>query len=302
MKARLYTTTFVLLFSTFAVLTAGEIFRVIAVGGKAEVRKTKSAPWEIIKVNSLLNDSCELRLHNSTSYVGLLMTSGMPIEFSKQGQYRLSDHVFRGNLKTSSALKIISDFVFKSSQSTQKRSVSAVSRDLPEKVQPIFPLNTKLISPFVNLRWEKVGRSTTFVVTVHDNGKPVMLQELQDTSLTINLGKEIKDIKHGQCYYWNVMVKNNENSRSNDFCINILDDESRKKLAGDLDKFMHQARGELKPNESPLAALMVAAWYEKNGFYVEASKYYSKATSMNEVYIPMLEKFRQRIASLDKTK
>ena len=267
-------------------------FRVLAVSGKVSVQKSPTGSWEVVKPSEEFPASAQIKVE-AKSYISMFGSDATPLEYRKPGTYKIGDNSnLAANDGKGNMMQKIGKFLSDASQSpVQGRYMGAVTRAITDKASVVFPVNTKVIDPTVTLVWHSEGANTVFSVTISDGNEIVFQKETSDTTLKLSLDKDIPNIKRGQCYSWNVALKNNATSRSAPFCINWMDQESTAKLKDEYKNFTKQLTGELNPEESPLGAAIVATWYEQRGFYAEALKYYKKAGDENEVYNKLLQKF-----------
>lgn len=166
-------------------------FKVLANKGKNEIKA--GAAWEPLKTGAALTSGDELKLGDN-AYIGLVHSSGKPVEVKQAGVYKVSDLETRVPAG-SSVLNKYTDFILSSNSSESKNRLAAtgaVRRDfvvagpirlfLPDEDHTGIFNNTAII------RWDGSKVAGPYVVSVKNMFEDELLKsETNETSYTLDL-------------------------------------------------------------------------------------------------------------------
>ena len=208
--------------STYSVAQVNYPFRVLAVSGNTEIKKTDS--WSPLRSGASLLEADEVRL-GKNAYIGLIHTTGRSRELMKAGTYKIKD--LASNMGTGSTVmdKYFDFILSKNSDDVKKNRLAAVGSvtrtafkedilvNLPENKYADI-LNNKAI-----IRWDsKADTVGPFIVTIRNLSDDLLLTvEAASPSVSVDFSRaELKNES-----FFLVTVKNKKD-KSLSICI-ILD-------------------------------------------------------------------------------
>ncbi len=165
-------------------------FKVLAHKGANEVRSGED--WLPLKTGATLKAGDEVKLGDN-SYVGLVHSSGKPVEVKQAGVHTVSE------LETkvpsgSSVLNKYTDFILSSADDGQGNRLTATgavkraSPPAPGTVKVFLPENTAIYNKTVVVGWDEDASEGPFVVRVMNMFEDVLLKtETAESSVTIDL-------------------------------------------------------------------------------------------------------------------
>ncbi|HEY0770401.1 MAG TPA: hypothetical protein VGD31_08695 [Sphingobacteriaceae bacterium] len=265
----------VVLISVVLFLTAGAQdyeFKVLVTKGKNELKA--GAAWNALKVGASLKKTDEIRI-GSNSYLGLIHSSGKPLEIKDAKTYKVSDLAER--IKSGpSVLNKYTDFII--SANTQKNNkltaTGAVHRG--ENTIRVFLPKTELAYAYgdsITIQWEKEKAAPPYVVTFTTFfGDELYKTETNATSVTINLN----DVAFRSENEFQVHVfSKKDRKESEEYVIRKLKKEERARVKPLLADVLNQTKENTAINK-----LWQAGFFEKEKLYIDAATAWQKAVKL----------------------
>jgi hypothetical protein len=267
-------------------------FSVLKTQGVVEGLKPSTTTWFRVLPIDHLPLQTKIRL-SANSYATFLSAEGVLVEFDKKGEYTLTP---TKKPKQLSAFEKIVNFINQAMKTNEQSDLAgSISRDASGKVTVVFPFDTKLLSSSVRLMWLSETPTTKFVVTVADEaGEKVFAKEILDTTLLLNLTKDIPSFKRGHCYYWNVGVAGNSGSLSSQYCLLPLKEDDSLQIVQERKQLFAEIAESLPSEKSPLRRFSDGAWYETKNLYVDAYEQYRVCAAL----MPTVDLYRNAPATL----
>ncbi len=249
-------------------------FKVLANKGSNEVKSGDA--WQSIKTGASLKLTDELKV-SENGYLGLVSSTGKPIEIKVAGPYKVSDLTARVS-SGSSVLNKYTDFILSSNSAEAKKNrlsaTGAVHRGL-EDIKVFLPLNqySSIYNHTAIINWEAKGGGPYIVTLKNMWEDELMKAETPETSLEVNLS----DAKFANeaAILVEVRSKVDANSKSEQHLIKKLAPEEQEKIK----KSLAEINVEVK-EENALNELILAGFYEENKLFIDAITAYEKAIKM----------------------
>ncbi len=172
------------------VLAQDYTFKVLAHKGSNEIKAGNE--WHPLKTGATLRSGDEVKLGDN-SYVGLVHSSGKPVEVKQAGVHKVSEleeKVPAG----SSVLNKYTDFILSASDDgggNRLVATGAVKREAPAApgtVKVFLPENTPVYGKTVIVNWEERANQGPFVVVVMNMFEDVLVQaETAGNTYTVDL-------------------------------------------------------------------------------------------------------------------
>jgi hypothetical protein len=162
-------------------------FKVLVNKGKNEVKAGNS--WQLLKTGSVLKSGDEVKLSDN-AYLGLIHSSGKPLEVKQPGTHKVDDLVKNMKVNTS-VLNKYTDFMLSSNEEKRNKlsATGAVHRGahtvkvyLP-KSEAAFVYGNK-----ITLHWEKEEDGPYMVNLKSVFGEDLSITETNDSTMVIDLG------------------------------------------------------------------------------------------------------------------
>jgi hypothetical protein len=249
-------------------------FKVLANKGSNEVKSGDA--WESIKTGASLKLTDELKI-SENGYLGLVSSTGKPIEIKVAGPYKVSDLTARIS-SGSSVLNKYTDFILSSNSAEAKKNrlsaTGAVHRGL-EDIKVFLPLNqySSVYNHTAIINWEAKGGGPYIVTLKNMWEDELMKAETPETSMEVNLSDP--KFANEAAILVEVRSKVDANSKSEQHLIKKLAPEEQEKIK----KALAEINGEVK-EENALNELILAGFYEENKLFIDAITSYEKAIKM----------------------
>lgn len=271
MKMRFFSIAIALIIYTTA-YSQDYTFKVLVNKGKNEVKS--GANWEPVKVGTSLKSADELKVTDN-AYVGLIHSSGKPLEVKSAGRYRVAD--LSAKVGTgASVLNKYTDFILSSAQKKNNNlaATGAVHRGV-DNIKVYLPRSSSYVyNDTVSIQWEKdKAMGAPYVVTFTSLfGDELHKVETSDNSISINL---------------NDAVFVNEN----DIMVKVTSKKDKKESeVHTLRKFSKAEKEKVKSafadvqaqtaENTALNSLIQAGFFEQNKLLVDAVSAYQKAIKL----------------------
>jgi hypothetical protein len=251
-------------------------FKVLANKGSNEVKSGDG--WLAVKTGTSLKTGDELKI-SENAYLGLVHSSGKPIEIKQAGSYKVADLAAKVSGGTS-VLNKYTDFILSSNSAEAKKNrlsaTGAVHRGGPEDITVFLPENqySSIYNNTVIINWDAKGTGP-YVVTLKNMFEDELLKaETPEKSLQVNLSEP--KFANEAAILVEVKSKVDGKSKSEQHLI--------KKLAPAEQERVKKALGEITSQvseESALDNLILAGFYEQNKLFIDAITAYEKAIKMS---------------------
>ncbi len=269
-------------------------FRVLASKGQNMV-KGSGAGWHVLKTGAKLNKGEEVKL-TTNGYLGLIHSSGKTIELKEASTYDITK---LSNELGSSSQNIASkyaDFVMSKMTPEQKEEnrrkyasvTGAAERGINDGTIDVYmPPSVRVLNKKAIVRWEPIKENAVYIVNIENIfDEKLVVAETSDLFYTIDFDNEqIKNaIAIDNFISFKVSLKDDETITSNEPGIELLNDE-------DAETYKVELRG-LKENigsETSINNLILAEFYEKNNFLLDAVTSYENAVNLS----PDVEYFQE---------
>jgi hypothetical protein len=247
-------------------------FKVLVTKGKNEVKAGNA--WNALKVGASLKKTDEIRV-GQNSYLGLIHTSGKPVELKDPKIYKISELVPKLDA-TPSVLAKYTEFII-SSNTTKRNSLAAtgaVHRG-PNNIRVFLP-KTDLAYAYgdsITIQWDKEKAAAPYVVTFTTFfGDELFKTETSNAFVAINLADQAF-------------------SRENEFQVHVFSKKDRKESEQYIiRKVKKEERARLKPlvadaliqtkANTAINKLLLAGFYEQEKLYIDAATAFQKAVKL----------------------
>ncbi|MCC5921738.1 MAG: hypothetical protein LAT68_04440 [Cyclobacteriaceae bacterium] len=269
-----------LFFSLNQANAQGYTFKVLANKGDNSIKKGKD--WVPLKTGSTLNDSDEVKI-GSSSYLGLMHSSGKTLELKSAGKYKVEDLATSVKAGNNSVASKYADFV-KSKMSDNEEDINknhrkymavtgAVERATSSaELKLIAPKTVDLLNTSTVLRWNGIENADGYQVKVSSMFDDViMTKDVTETSTTLDLSEVFEKQK---MIIVSIKSKGANEAKSDDYAI-------KKAANGNLSAVYIDLKNELSDEESSLNALIIASFFEDNNLLLDALTYYEKAIKLS---------------------
>jgi hypothetical protein len=273
-------------FLTLNLLGQSTLFKVITSQG--DVKVTTNGASTKISSGQRLNSGSKIKV-GFNSYLGLIHISGSTMEVKHSGEYQVTDLAKKFSTEQSSFTGKYADYVVSKMTSSDENAKSynytgAVKRDIAGAKEIVLWAPSESTENVVNLlqtvpveiNWGKVEGINSYVVRIisFDESQILLTKTTTENSLKLDLSKvqPSTDIP----YFIEVSAKDNGqkviHSKKPFF---LLDKESSNAISQNLNK----VRSNLD-TETALGNLILASFYEENGFTMYAISSYQKAVDL----------------------
>lgn len=250
-------------------------FKVLANKGTNEIKSGDT--WSAVKTGASLKASDEIKL-SENSYVGLVHSSGKPLELKAAGNYKVADLASKVATGTS-VLNKYTDFILSSNSAEAKKNrlsaTGAVHRgDVQLKVYLPENNNADVYSNFAIINWEGDKKGGPYVVTLK-NMFDEELAKIETPETTAQIDLNAKEYANESAILVEVRSKGNGKLKSDQHLLKRLSPVHAEKVKKELTaEFSNPAE------ESALNKYLLAAFYEQRKLYIDAITAYEQAIKM----------------------
>lgn len=279
MKTRLLTLIILALFAfNCSVFAQDYTFKVLANKGGNEVKSGEE--WIPVRTGAALKSSDELKVADN-AYVGLVHSSGKPMELKQAGSYKISDLAAKVNGGTS-VLNKYTDFILSSNSAEAKKNrlsaTGAVHRDVSanQAIKLMLPENqhSGIYNSKAIITWDGSKVPPPYKVTFRNMFDDELTSlETSETSIEIDL----TDPKYAteSAILVEVASKNDSKQKSKQHLIKKLAPAEQEKVKKSLSEIM----GEVNENTA-LNKFILAGFYEENNLFIDAIGAYEEAIKL----------------------
>ena len=270
-----------------AVYAQDYTFKVLANKGNNEIKSGET--WQPLKTGASLRSGDQVKLSDN-AYVGLVHSSGKPVEVKEAGIYPVSALESKMGTGTS-VLNKYTDFILSSNSAEAKKNrlsaTGAVHRDISSAaaIRLYLPANERagIFNDIVVINWDGSKIAGPYVVTVRNMFEDVLArEETPETSHNVDLADE-KFAKENALLI-DVSAKADPNQASKPYLIKRLSPSEQQKISQALKEVTSEV-GE----ETPLNKLILAGFFEQNNLLIDAISAYEQAIDM----APDVPEFRE---------
>jgi hypothetical protein len=250
-------------------------FKVLVNKGKNEV-KSGSGGWQPIKTGATLKAGDEVKLTDN-AYLGLIHSSGKPVEVKKAGNYKV-ETLEKGIQSGTSVLNKYTDFVLSSNTQKQNKlsATGAVHRGLHTvkiflpKSEAAFIFGDNLV-----LNWGSEGKGVNYVVNLKSVfGDDLGVRETTDTTMTFNLAD--KSFINEDNIIIEIFPKGEPNKRPDPpYMVKKLSPADKQRIKVQLNEI-----APLTTEETALNKIILAGFYEQNKLLIDANAAYMDAMKL----------------------
>lgn len=261
-------------------------FSVLAIQGDVTVKRDKDNDWKKINPGEKLYSKDQIKISKG-AYVGLIHSTGSPIEIKNSGNYTVQKLITQATGKKSNDVtkKFTTYIIDEMTKSDDKsgagykgnmKTLGAVERSVGGSKAGIvarLPRGTYAIDSKLDFSWyPKSGVKLYNFSLKNAEGKEVFKKAVSTTNLTVNLD-EIK-MNRGECYNWSV---SSDNAKSDDFCVMRMTVEDLKQVNNDIS----QINSEVGKNPGSIGHLVLASYYEEKNIVNRAISSYQQALKLS---------------------
>jgi hypothetical protein len=249
-------------------------FKVLVTKGKNEVKSGDG--WQTVKVGASLRSQDKIKV-TQNAYVGLVHSSGKPLELKQAGEYKVSELSDRVKNSGASVMTKYTDFIL--SSNTEKKNnlaaTGAVHRGLPkvEVYIPAFPKGQVVYNDDVIITWDNKFAGPYIVKFTNIFDDELDKAETADAFFKLNLA-DIKFVKEDNITV-KVYPKADPTKISDGFTLRRIAKAEKEHITKSLKEIA-------TPTQEPTALnkYILAGFYEENGLLIDAATSYHEAIKM----------------------
>lgn len=251
-------------------------FKVLANKGANEYKSGDT--WQPIKTGLSLKVGDELKV-SENAYLGLVSSTGKPLELKKPQSYKVADLLSQIGTGTSVMSKY-TDFILSSNSAEAKKNrlsaTGAVHRGEPSALSVYLPeaKSSFVFNNSMYVVWEAPKTGGPYVVTVMDFMEDeIMKMETPETSVKIDLS----DPKLAKVSNFLVHVSSKADSKvkSEGHAVKRLPAAEQDKVKKDFADISSDVK-----EETAFSKFMLAGFYEQHGLLIDALTAYEEAVKM----------------------
>lgn len=248
-------------------------FKVLVNKGKNELKSGES--WQQVKVGSSIKSADELRV-SENSYLGLVHSSGKPLEVKKSGKYKVRD--LEGQVKGgTSVLNKYTDFILSANTGPKNNLAATGAVDRGVDNIKVFLPRAELAVVYgndVTITWEYDKALSPYVVTFKSMfGDELNSMESTENSVVVNLAD--RNFENEDNILVTVYSKVNKRKVSDDYTLKKLSKADKTRISNELKEIAEQTA-----EQNALNNFFVAGFFEKNGLLIDAISYFQKAIKL----------------------
>jgi hypothetical protein len=282
----------VLLVSNAVVNAQEYAFKVLAHKGNNEIKSGGS--WAALKTGATLQPGDEIKLGDN-SYIGLVHSTGKPVEVKKPGVHTVSELETRVPAG-SSVLHKYTDFILSSSDDGARNRLTAtgaVTRTTtpaaPGSIKVFLPENTAIFNKTVHVGWEARANEGPYLIKVMNLFEDVLQKiETAESSYTIDLSDA--KLANENAILIEIASKRAVNVVSKRHVIQKMSAADYDKIAGIVSNLKSDVQ-----SESAINHVLLASFYEENKLLVDAIVAFERAKKLEpNAYDETYEEFMIR--------
>jgi tetratricopeptide (TPR) repeat protein len=267
----------VALFASTFVFGQDYTFKVLANKGTNEVKSGDT--WQAVKTGSSLKAGDELKISDN-AYLGLVHSSGKPVELKTAGNYKVADLASKVGGGTT-VLNKYTDFILSSNSAEAKKNrlsaTGAVHRGL-EDIKVYLPenQNSGIYNNIAIINWESDKAKGPYIVALK-NMFDDELMKIETPEATAQIDLNDPKFANESAILLEVKSKADSKSKSEQHLIKKLSAADREKVKKSMST---EIPAEVVNSETPLSKLLLASFYEQNKLYIDAITAYEQAIKL----------------------
>ncbi len=277
----------ILLISTFSVsiFAAAPDFSVVASNGEVMVKRDKATNWVKLASGQKLFQKDQIQI-GKNAYLGLVHSSGSPVEVKNSGNYSVQKLVAQATTKKSNVTKKFTDYIVgelsksddqvgKDNYRKDMETMGAVERGSSKGLTAKLPRSSYTLDNKMDFSWYKKEGVTTYKFVIKDSeGKKIVDKDVNGTNLTIDLAQY--KMKKGDCYNWSV---SSNGASTEEYCILKFGDNEAKQVNQELTEI----QTEIGKNPGAVGQLILASFYEEKNIVNRAVAAYEAAIKISPI-------------------
>jgi hypothetical protein len=285
MKKHLLLTLVAILFATTNIFANSPDFSVVACKGEVLVKRDKATEWTKLASGQKLFSKDQVKIEKN-SYLGLVHSSGSPLEVKSPGSFAVAKLTTQVSAKKSSVTKKFTEYIVGELSKTDKQDKSNYRKDMEtlgavergkskaNAIEAKFPRTTVAIDNKLDFSWYKKEGVTSYKFVIKDlDGKKVVEKDVNGTNITIDLAA--LKLKKGQCYNWSVA---SGNAKSEEYCVQLIPDSE----ANIINSELKEIKAEIGNNPGAVGQLILASYYEDKNIVNRAVSAYEAAIKLSQ--------------------
>lgn len=259
-------------------------FKVIVNKGKNEFKS--GATWQPIKVGASLLKSDELRL-SENSYMGLMHTSGKPLELKHSGKYKVVDLANKMKEGTSVISKY-TDFILSSSENPKNslKATGAVHRG--SNITLYLPVSDQalIFNDEITFGWDKDKIPGPYEVVFNSLFEDELHHiETADNVVSVNMNDPLLSNEDNIIVY--VISKSDPNKVSERYSLRRLSKADNERIKSQLQEYKLDVE-----ENSAINKLYLASFFEENSLLIDAATALQEAIKL-EPEVPFYQEAYQ---------
>jgi hypothetical protein len=262
------------------------IFRVFGTSGNNLVNV--SGKWQPLQVHQLLHQGEVIRVVNQ-GYVALIHVRGNTMELTSPGDYEVDRLDKKSDPKKESFIAKYVNLLLNNFSGTGNTSATAAHAGAVERgvagIKMYIPDTTYFVGPEVILQWHGIKNATGYKVSIKNIFDDVVEEQ------TVSVPRVKLDFSQGNLADRSTVFMTIESlgetmTSSAEFGLTRLDKNKTAEINSEMDSLQANLSG-----NSALDKLVMAAFYEKKGLYLDAMTQYSEAAGLQ----PGVPEFRDAL-------
>jgi hypothetical protein len=299
-----------ILFVTFLLLTdiffaqKDVYYDILASKGNPSIQKSNQNRWDKLKTGMMVQNNDKIKLA-AGDYIVLAGSNGKTIELKNPGDYSKEDidKLLQGKKKSMTSkfsgyiveqIKgqkgIIEKDDYRDNMSVTGSvergfaSSSASTTQMTAKIEVNSPRRINIISNSYRFSWNPQENQKEYMIVVTDRfDEELHKQKITGTEYVFDVDK--LKLNKDEYYFVKVIAQNNNDLKSDDYCLMFMSDESFKQINDSLEAL----KEELEDKNSAFANLMYANFFEQNYMFEQAEQHYKMALQLE----PEVEEYKE---------
>ncbi len=247
-------------------------FKVLVNKGKNELKTGNS--WQQVKVGSSLKSTDELKVAEN-SYLGLVHSSGKPLEVKQSGSYKVTELAARIKGGTS-VLNKYTDFILSANTGPKNNlaATGAVDRGV-DNIKVYLPKPGGVVyGEKATISWAEDKALQPYFVTFKSMfGDELNSIEASGNSIVVNMND--RSFENEDNIIVTVSSKSNKTKFSDEYTLKRLSKADRERIKILLDEISSQTS-----EPTALNKFFIAGFYEQNGLLIDAVSHYQEAIKL----------------------
>ncbi len=246
-------------------------FTFIAVNG--DVQYEEKGIWKKAISGTKIPDGSKIKI-GKEAYAALSYQNKQTLELKIEGNYSFSDLQAKVNKAPSSITSKYVDYVVSNATSKPQANTMSnkgmVNRSLTGNIflyQP--PFQSFILEDMVTFVWSSHKNAKDYIFILSSDEQEIIRKEIKDTLITLNL--QPFHLKPNECYFWQVVPKGYENSKSSEYCIKTFTKTQKDNIYQEIQAIQNDL------GNTTLAKAVLANYYEDKKLYIEALNMYRQA-------------------------